>query len=917
MSANPQTSTTPSITLPEIAVCTIAPRKANILTTDGEVKTLPHGQAGVLLSQKPALICHAPYTLSKLRTNLMAFDVLDLFLFVHPTKFCVPTPHGLAKALQTNAYDAPEDVPMILIEATQTLLKDLQSFPEKKKEQLLDIAELMGLNGNGWCWTPFVFAALGKEYDPKVPLNSRRALNVWKNLPEWEDSAPPPPPSHLPITEEENANALRETLGHDHTSEDRPEQMAYSQTMRQIFNPKEDLDEPHILLAEAGTGTGKTLGYLTPSTLWAKKNDGPVWISTYTKNLQQQIDQELLRIYDNPEIKDKKVAIRKGRENYLCLLNFEDAGLSAHLARTPSHPITLGIMARWVMETRTGDFTGTDFPSWAQSLYGFANTTGLSDKRGECLYSACDHYSRCFREVSIRSAQHADIIIANHALVMIETATAPQDKRLPNRTIFDEGHHLFHAADSAFASHLTARETSELRRWVIGHEDGAKKRARGLKKRFEDIITDNAEIEKSLIAMLHHAKQLPSQGWSNRLREGVPQGPTEIFLSATLAQIRARTDENQAFYAQETDIFPITEHVAASIPALITALDDIKKPMMHLATTMQKMLEQDEGDIESDKRRRIDSLSQSIERRALNEVQPWIDMLKSLQSGECPSHFSDWMEIEKKDGNPTDIGIYRHWVDPMKPFARSVLPHTHGMAITSATLTDRDDEDWKNAQMLTGANYLSTQTKTFKTKSPFDYATQAKVLIINDVNKNNRAQVSAAYLALFKESKGGGLGIFTAITRLRAVYEDIYNKLGEKDIPLYAQHIDKMDTGTLTDIFREDVKSCLLGTDALRDGVDVPGESLKLMIFDRVPWARPNILHKARRKAFGEKSYDEMLTRMKLQQAFGRLIRRKDDKGIFIILDGATPTKLLSAFPEGIEIQRIGLQDALKIVKKL
>ena len=126
-----------------------------------------------------------------------------------------------------------------------------------------------------------------------------------------------------------------------------------------------------------------------------------------------------------------------------------------------------------------------------------------------------------------------------------------------------------------------------------------------------------------------------------------------------------------------------------------------------------------------------------------------------------------------------------------------------------------------------------------------------------------------------------------------------------------------MDTGTLTDIFREEEKSCLLGTDALRDGIDVPGKSLKLMIFDRVPWPRPNILHKARRKAFGEKSYDEMLTRMKLQQAFGRLIRKQDDKGIFIILDAATPTKLLTAFPKDIDVERLGLKEALKIVRKI
>ncbi len=910
-------TTETTIVLPEVAVCTLGPKKAQILTVAGEVKTLPHGQAGVLLSQKPVMLCHAPYALSKLRAHLLVFDILDLYLFVHPTKFCVPTPHGIAKALQVELAKDAEDAPLMLVECAQTLLTHLQALPPKRQEKLIEIAQIMGMNGKGWPWTPFVCMALGHEYDPQAPLNSRTALNVWKDISEWEDSALPPPPSHMPVEESELEVSLKDILGHDHLSEDRPQQLAYAQAMRHVFSPKDDLEEPNILLAEAGTGTGKTLGYLTPSTLWADKNDGPVWVSTYTKNLQQQISEELSRIYDNPEQKDKKVAIRKGRENYLCLLNFEDAAAAAHLARSPSMPIALGIMARWIMETRAGDFTGTDFPSWAQSLYGYANTTGLSDKRGECLYSACDHYKKCFRETSIRNAAHAKIIIANHALVMIETATANIDQRLPNRTIFDEGHHLFQAADSAFAAHLTARETAELRRWISGNETNQKKRARGLKKRFEDLTTDNAEIEKSLLQLLHHAKALPADGWSRRMGEGQPAGPIETFLSAVLAQIRARTDQEKTFYAQETDIFPLTDQVMKTIPDAMQALEDLKRPMLSLAQAMQKTIEQDEGLLEPDMKRRIDSLSQSIERRANTEIIPWIEMLHALKNGHTPSHYVDWMEIEKNDGRPVDLGIYRHWVDPMKPFATSVLPHTHGLAITSATLKDKEDTEWNNAKLITGANYLSTTPSMFETQSPFDYASQAKVLIINDVNKNSIDQVANAYLSLFKASNGGGLGIFTAIQRLKAVYEKIYGKLGDKDIPLYAQHIDQMDTGTLTDIFREEERSCLLGTDAMRDGVDVPGASLKLMIFDRVPWPRPTLLHKARRKQFGEKSYDEMLTRMKLQQAFGRLIRRQTDKGVFIILDSATPTRLLSAFPQGIEIERIGLQDALKIVKNI
>ena len=124
-----------------------------------------------------------------------------------------------------------------------------------------------------------------------------------------------------------------------------------------------------------------------------------------------------------------------------------------------------------------------------------------------------------------------------------------------------------------------------------------------------------------------------------------------------------------------------------------------------------------------------------------------------------------------------------------------------------------------------------------------------------------------------------------------------------------------MDTGTLIDIFRDDEHACLLGTDAIRDGVDVPGNALRLIVFDRVPWPRPNILHKARREAFGKKRYDDLLTRLKLKQAYGRLIRRADDKGVFVMMDSMMPTRLSGAFPEDVEIERIGLAEAVQTIK--
>jgi ATP-dependent DNA helicase DinG len=98
----------------------------------------------------------------------------------------------------------------------------------------------------------------------------------------------------------------------------------------------------------------------------------------------------------------------------------------------------------------------------------------------------------------------------------------------------------------------------------------------------------------------------------------------------------------------------------------------------------------------------------------------------------------------------------------------------------------------------------------------------------------------------------------------------------------------------------------------VRDGVDVPGRSLRLLVFDRAPWPRPDILHKARRQRFGGKAYDDAVARNRIAQAFGRLIRRADDKGVFVMLDPASPTRLFAGLPEGVEIQRVGLVEAIE-----
>jgi ATP-dependent DNA helicase DinG len=223
----------------------------------------------------------------------------------------------------------------------------------------------------------------------------------------------------------------------------------------------------------------------------------------------------------------------------------------------------------------------------------------------------------------------------------------------------------------------------------------------------------------------------------------------------------------------------------------------------------------------------------------------------------------------------------------------------------------RGSEDWARAEERTGARHLARPAQRFEAASPFDYARNAEVLIATDVTRGDTAALAGAYARLIEAAGGGTLGLFTAIARLRAVHARIADRLARAGLPLYAQHVDPIDTGTLVDIFRDDPHASLLGTDALRDGVDVPGESLRLVVMERVPWPRPTVLHAARRMAGGGSAYDDRVVRARLAQAFGRLIRREGDKGTFVMLSSAMPSRLLTAFPPGTVIRRLPLDQAI------
>src|SRR5437763_1663274 len=671
------------VLVPHAPVLVAGFREVLWLHPDGEIEALAPADARDRVARETPMLCHGPATARRLDAPWFpALDLLELFAFAHPARFCVPTPRGLAGAL---GLPTPRSSPEACVTLATVARALLEKLAEEVDPEVRAIAEVM--DRGGWLWGPAVLAALPAAEPGE--LRKAAGLRVWIGLEEWSEPAPAPPPGNQPVGPEEARSRLVELLGA--AAERRPEQSDYAAAVTPAFAPRDQPDQPRAVLAEAGTGVGKTLGYIAAASLWAEKNRGSVWISTYTRNLQTQIAGELDRLYPDPALKRRNVVIRKGRENFLCLLNYEDA-LGAAMGR-PGRPAGhLGLIARWITASEAGDLVAGDFPGWLAELIGRGRVSWLADRRGECVHSACPHFRRCFVEKNIRKARQARIVVANHALVMAQAALGGlDDATVPTRYVFDEGHHLLDAADGAFSVRLSGQEGRELRRWIVGAEAGGRSRARGLRRRVGDLVEGDEDGAKALLDVLAAARILPGNGWAQRVAEGP----------------RADTIE--------------------------------------------------------------------------------------------------WFALDRIDGLESDVAVNRNWVDPGIPFVALVAQPAHGLVVTSATLTD-DAADpevaWRGAEAGTGLRHLQSSPTAARIASPFNYPAQTRIFMITDVPRDDIGQLAAAYASLFVAARGGALGLFTAIARLRAVHQRIAPALESRGLMLLAQHVDAMSTATLVDIFR-------------------------------------------------------------------------------------------------------------------
>jgi ATP-dependent DNA helicase DinG len=269
-------------------------------------------------------------------------------------------------------------------------------------------------------------------------------------------------------------------------------------------------------------------------------------------------------------------------------------------------------------------------------------------------------------------------------------------------------------------------------------------------------------------------------------------------------QLRARGDPADPACAAR----PALPEVVATARSAAAALAAIEAPLLALTRSLEDLLDQGAETLTGAERGRIEGVLRGLDRRARMTLPAWRGMLATLDGEPEPvggdvsasSDFVDWFEATVIGGRAVDAAFRRHWVDPTEPLARTVLEPAHGVLVTSATLTDAAAEDpFDLAELRSGGGRLETPPRRLRLASPFNYETCARAFVVTDVRKDDARQVAAAMRELFLAAGGGGLGLFTAIRRLRAVHELIAAPLGDRGLSLYAQHVDPLEVGALVD----------------------------------------------------------------------------------------------------------------------
>ncbi|MED4695597.1 ATP-dependent DNA helicase DinG [Peribacillus frigoritolerans] len=611
-------------------------------------------------------------------------------------------------------------------------------------------------------------------------------------------------------------------------------------------------------IIEAGTGIGKSIGYLLPAVYFAKKHQKPVVVSTYTLQLQDQLLQN-----EVPKLKKIlpftfQAVLLKGRSNYLSLAKFERA-LREKEDNYETALTKMQILV-WLTETVTGDKDELNLTSGGQLFWNRLQSDGLTYAGLKQPWLALDFFER-----AKKTAAKADIIITNHSFLMTDLLT--EDALIPKKgyLVLDEAHHLEQAASKQLGSRLNYISVKTILN-RLGTSDQKQLLYKLDRMLLNNGLTDGRsshELDQKLSDFSYEFEQL-FYYLSNQAEK--------LSRSVSPKRLSFKIDDGRWGKA-----ILVAERLVDLLGYIITELEKRLALLLNNESPLGKNSLFHLNDIEV----------------LLGHLQDTRDSLHEffIKPHEENIYWLDYTNAAPQHGVTLTVqpiaGSKRLW--------DSYFGRQKSVVMTSATLVVKDSFKYFKEQL--GLENEPMQTASFP--SPFPYKKLVKVLVPNDLPDINCLSVeefseTAAnhIIAAAQAAKGRMMVLFTSHEMLRATYHSVKDCGVLDEFTLFAQGISGGSRMRLLRNFQNFEKAVLFGTTSLWEGVDIPGEDLSCLIIVRLPFSPPDepvtaakcqLLEKQGRNPFSEYSLPEALLRFR--QGFGRLIRTPEDKGILVILD--------------------------------
>lgn len=603
------------------------------------------------------------------------------------------------------------------------------------------------------------------------------------------------------------------------------------------------------LVAEAGTGVGKSFAYLVPAILYAtadqvegERQDSDeeasrrIVVSTHTISLQEQLIEKDLPLLNSVIPREFTSVLVKGRGNYLSRRRFDVARSRAVSLLNETEAGQLDQMRSWLKSTPDGSLSSLPFrPSG--SLW-----DEVASDTSNCLGRKCKTYDQCFYYQARRRVQGAQILVVNHALFFTDLAIRKQAGFgiIPDydAAILDECHTI----ESVASAHLGIKVTNGQVQYTLNK-------------------LYNPNTGKGLFTALG----------LDRLVERVQKAHTMVDQMVFDLDEWMGKDGRNARRVQQKHIIP---------NLLSDILDELSKKLTQLA---------DSAD-DASRRQDLTSAAGRLETLA-GDTRAWL--------GQADDEMVHWLERTLTRRGEIRMEMHAAPIDISQRMRETLFQEVPSVIMASATVSTGRDGGFEFFQSRVGAS----GSQTVKLGSPFDFANQVELIVVGDMPDPSakRQEYEAALPRMIQrylqQTDGRAFVLFTSYGLLRSTARAMQRWFAEKNYTLYSQ-ADGTPRGQLLEQFKRNPRGALFGTDSFWQGVDVPGEALSNVIITKLPFSVPDHpLLEARldsiRKAGGNpfKDYQIPEAVIRLRQGFGRLIRTATDRGIVVILDSRIKSK--------------------------